>query len=408
LAIKNLFGSIIADLSLSTGSMGPVNLRNECYADSLIPSTKTLFCKLTRSTQTIKCIEQLSSDMSHKFQNPESRNILLVLKRLSSWDDPELRMALAYMKVIGSRYKFKLLVIGEPASRVPKHVKSRITSLGIDVILLTQFNINAAFELIEALPDFRNTFCLSDISTKVSPACLLFLSGIFGRAIVNMSTIMSTGAPHLQVISSLSVFSNDANSEYSEKLFLFPNGGAFFFGNPSSAPPTRRPNSRIPALIAYTSLHKFNQDYADLLLLLSSRLRIPLHLYPFAPHFGQPDSELLDKLSLDPNIQLFNSSMFRTCLREYNYLLGISSPAYPNVTSLVDLMAFAIPTVSWSSSFKRKNMGCLFNQILGLNQFNLPANKSLHEKADSIVGLLDRTETKKNMFERLAASAIIV
>lgn len=345
--------------------------------------------------------------MSAQFQDNGSPNILIILKRLSNWDDPELRMALAYRAIIGSNSLFSLLIIGQSRKSTPLFIFKKLSSLGIKILFFSDRNLESAYDFISSLPRYKNVFCLSDISSKVTPTSLLVLSGLFGKVILNMSTILSTGSPHLQVITSCSKYSIDACFEYSETSYAFPNGGAFFLSRPFYRNLSTRIKSTPPALVAFTSQHKFNHEFKCILISISESLAIPIHLYPFAPHFSNKHSSIIDELTQCSGIKAFTSDQFDANSCQFNYLLGLSSPAYPNVTSLVDLMYYGIPTISWVSKFKRKNMGCLFNQILGLDHFNLnydcPANL-----VGNLNTLLARIGDKHSIQRALLTSAIIV
>ena len=133
-------------------------------------------------------------------------------------------MALSYIRILGFNYNYHLLVIGDKL--VSNAVSNLCSAFGISHISCVANSAQQLIDFCDSAAIYKYAFCLSDVSSKIHLASLSVLSGLFGSCILNMSTILTTGSPHLRVITALSKYSliilmNTLRLHFAQQVCLF-------------------------------------------------------------------------------------------------------------------------------------------------------------------------------------------
>ena len=171
----------------SRARLPALNKRHLSYSPNKIDLDHTLFSNLLcgASSSLSASIKELTQLQNNTFFSSKSTNVLFILKRSSSVNDPELLMALSYIRILGFNYNYHLLVIGDKL--VSNAVSNLCSAFGISHISCVANSAQQLIDFCDSAAIYKYAFCLSDVSSKIHLASLSVLSGLFGSCILNMS-----------------------------------------------------------------------------------------------------------------------------------------------------------------------------------------------------------------------------
>ena len=143
---KELFNSIIKQFASSRARYPAVNKRYLSYSSNKIDLEDSLFSNLLQgaSSSLAGWITELTQLQNTTFASSQSSNVLFILKRSCDVNDPELLMALAYIRILGSNYNYHLLIIGDKT--VSDAVSKLCFAFGINHISCVA---NSAHQLVD-------------------------------------------------------------------------------------------------------------------------------------------------------------------------------------------------------------------------------------------------------------------